>query len=70
MTFPATRKAMEAAGYTRTCYTRCQACATPIEFWSTGQGMIPMETMPLEDSPAITHFAKCTDAARFRRRSR
>jgi hypothetical protein len=68
MSFPGTRKAMEAAGYKRSTYTRCQACMAALEFWHTPQGrVIPMESMPLDDSPAITHFANCPEAKKFRK---
>ena len=44
MSFPATRRALEDAGYKRSTYTRCQACMAAIEFWHTPQGrVIPME---------------------------
>ena len=69
MSFPATRKALEDAGYKRTSYTRCSACMAAIEFWNTPQGRVmPMEAMPDDDSPAISHFANCPEAARFRKR--
>ena len=69
MSFPATRRALEDAGYKRSTYTRCQACMAAIEFWHTPQGrVIPMEAMPQEDSPATSHFAKCPEADSFRKR--
>jgi hypothetical protein len=71
MRFPPTRDKMEEAGYKRKCYTRCQGCRKSIEFWSTPAGKtLPMETMPDAESEAVSHFATCPDAARFRKKTK
>jgi len=68
MSFPATRKALEDAGYRRVNYTRCRSCGTPIEFWSTPEHKwIPMETMDRDESPAVSHFANCPNADSHRK---
>jgi hypothetical protein len=62
---------LEDEGYKRTSYTRCSGCRALIEFWQTPKGkVIPMELMPREDSPAISHFAHCPEADRFRKRGK
>ena len=69
--FPRTLAELEAAGYTRNCYTRCRGCGEAIEFWNTPKGgRIPMETMPTPESRAEAHFATCPHAAEFRKQPR
>jgi hypothetical protein len=69
--FPTTRAELEAAGYSRNCYTRCKGCTKAIEFWNTPNGAhIPMEHMPDPDSPAESHFVSCPNAAQFRKEPR
>jgi hypothetical protein len=68
MGFPATCKAMMEAGYKRSTYSRCVACHTAMEWWLTPRGRpIPMDSMPSEDSPAVSHFATCPNADQFRK---
>lgn len=71
MSFPATRELMEQAGYKRRYYTRCRGCMRPMEFWNTPEGKsIPMDCMSDPDSPAVSHFATCPVADRFRKKER
>jgi hypothetical protein len=68
MPFPVTLRAMQEAGYKRQSYSRCKGCKQPMEWWTTPTGArIPMEPMPLDDSPAVSHWATCPKAADFRR---
>lgn len=69
MSFPATRAALEFAGYRRQSSTFCMGCNQAMEFWTTPQGKsIPMDVMTEAESPAISHFATCPLAQQFRRR--
>lgn len=62
---------MENAGYKRKCYTRCQGCMKSIEFWATPAGKtLPMEAMPHPYSEALSHFATCPEAERFRKKTK
>jgi hypothetical protein len=71
MPFPATREAMEAAGYKRSSYTRCSGCGESIEFWTTPAGkQIPMNFMAYPDTPAVSHFVTCPKATQFKRKTR
>jgi hypothetical protein len=68
MPFPATLAALEAAGYTRMVYTRCSGCGAAMEFWRTPGGKrIPMNPMSSPEAEAVSHFATCTSAAKFRK---
>jgi hypothetical protein len=68
MPFPETREAMEDAGYKRGCYSRCRGCKRPMEWWTTPTGKrIPMDPMDHPDSAAISHFATCPEAGRFKK---
>ena len=70
MNFPTTRKSLEEAGYEHTSNAHCRGCGAAMEFWSTPHGRsMPMDLMPQEDSPAISHFATCPEAPRFRRKA-
>ena len=67
MPFPATRKEMEDQGYKCKSYTVCRGCADSMEFWTTPKGgSIPMNPMPFAESPAVSHYASCPKAQRFR----
>ena len=69
MTFPATREALEQAGYQRQRYARCRGCQASIEFWLTpAQKSIPMDFMADPHSPAISHFSTCPVAKEFRKK--
>lgn len=66
--FPATLQAMRAAGYERQSYSRCSGCLAAMEWWWTPiRHRIPMDPMPTEDSPAVSHFVTCPNADRFRK---
>ena len=68
MSFPATRAALEAAGYKCKCLTRCRGCQALMEWWLTPAGKtIPMDVMKMAESPAISHFATCPNADQFRK---
>ncbi len=68
MSFPTTRAELEAAGYERSSYSRCKGCGMAMEWWTTPNGKpIPMDSMAQPDSPAVSHFATCLDANRFRK---
>jgi hypothetical protein len=69
MPFPATLAELEAAGYTRSSYTRCAGCKAPMENWRTPAGKtIPMNPMVNPEDKAVSHFATCPKAAEFRKR--
>jgi len=69
--WPATRKALYAAGYHRVMIIAarpCKKCGTRIEFWKTPGGKL----MPLEDNPEnskelLCHFDTCPHAEEFRK---
>lgn len=68
MPFPATRYAMEEAGYQFKHQAACKGCAKPIHWYQTPTGkMMPMDPMDGPDSLAITHFSTCPEAKRFRK---
>lgn len=69
MSFPATRRDMEEQGYACKDYTRCKGCNRSMEFWYTPDGKsIPMDPMPLAESPAVSHFVSCPKAKEFRKK--
>lgn len=71
MPFPTTLRAMQETGYQRQNYARCKGCHRPIEWWSTPSGKaIPMEPMPQDDSPTVSHWATCPNLEDFRRRKK
>ena len=66
--FPETPIKMLIAGYDRSNYSVCKSCGAAIEWWITPSGQrIPMNPMPLSYSPAVSHFATCPDADKFRK---
>jgi hypothetical protein len=68
MSFPKTREEMEAANYMRNGTEMCKGCGAAMEFWITPEmKAIPMNPMPQPTSNAISHFATCPYAARFRK---
>ena len=68
MSFPTTREEMEEANYIRDGRETCKGCGATMEFWITPeQKAIPMNPMPKPTSTAISHFATCPYAARFRK---
>ncbi len=67
--FPKTREELERAGYKFSGFKKCGGvtCSAEIEWWTTPKGKaMPFDRMPNPDSPAITHFATCPDAPRFK----
>lgn len=67
MPFPATREALEAAGYHYDTRGRCRGhrCQAEIDWWFTPQG----HRIPL--NPDCTpHWASCHDKAQFRKKGR
>jgi hypothetical protein len=69
MPFPANRKEMEDRGFIRKSYTRCKGCGDSMEFWITPSGHhIPMNPMPMAESPAVSHYVSCPKAEEFRKR--
>jgi hypothetical protein len=69
MAFPKDRAAMITAGYKKLSTFVCRGCGEEMEFWYTPQGKnIPMNAMPNDDSEALSHFATCPEAKRFKKR--
>ena len=67
MPFPATKEAMMRAGYTYSVNKVCP-CGAAMELWETPAGkLMPMNPMPEEESPAVSHWATCEKATQFRR---
>ena len=67
MPFPATKEAMMRAGYTYATNKVCP-CGAAMELWTTPDNKtMPMNPMPEEESPAVSHFATCPKAQQFRR---
>lgn len=69
MPFPATRRELKEAGYDFIAHKTCK-CSEAMELWHTpADKMMPMNPMPSEDSPAVSHWATCRMAIQFRRAS-
>jgi hypothetical protein len=69
MNFPKNRREMIAQGYMPAGRDRCRVCPVTIEFWITPYGRrIPMNSMPSDDSLAVSHYATCKEPERFRRK--
>ena len=65
---PNTRRALITLGYGFRGNAPCRDCREPMEWWKTPMGkMAPYNSMPEEDSPAISHFATCVHAQNFRK---
>lgn len=48
--------------------SECSGCNKRIEWWDTPKGKkAPYNAMPLDTSPALSHFVTCTNANHFRR---
>jgi len=63
-----TREELREAGYKRTGYSKCRACAAPIEWWLTpNERPAPYDLMPDPESEAVSHFVTCPNANRFRK---
>lgn len=68
MAFPKTLDEMKRAGYTFQNCATCGGCGQDIEWWITPLGKkIPMDPMNRGVSQAVSHFATCTEAERFRK---
>jgi hypothetical protein len=71
MPFPKTRAEMEDSGYKFDRNEVCRGCHQRMEMWATpARKRIPMDPMPESSSPAVSHFATCPNASRFRRGKR
>lgn len=69
MSFPATRALLQDAGYRFITVKTCP-CGAKMELWFTPNGAtMPMNPMPTEDSPAVSHWATCEKATQFRRKN-
>lgn len=71
LTWPATRKALYAAGYGRAMAIAarpCKRCGKRIEFWKTpAGGLMPLEVNPDKSGEMLCHFETCPHAAEFRK---
>ena len=68
LSFPKNSTAMRFHGYAKSGEGRCQACGMSLEWWLSPAGnRMPMNPMPDLLTPAVSHFATCPDAKRFRR---
>lgn len=69
--WPATRKDLYAAGYSRamTIAARpCRRCGRRIEFWTTPAGaLMPIEENPDNKNELLCHFNSCPHAKEFRK---
>lgn len=70
-TWPATRKDLYAAGYSRAMHIParpCKRCGVHIEFWNTpDKKLMPLEVSPDNKSELLCHFNTCPHAAEFRK---
>ena len=65
--FPKNSTAMRFHGYTKSGEGRCRACGASLEWWLSPAGhRMPMNPMPDLLTPAVSHFATCPEAGRFR----
>lgn len=63
MGFPKTLNELKAAAYKFSNDANCKGCVDEIEWWQTPTGRkLPMNPMSTETSPAVTHWATCSDA--------
>lgn len=68
MGFPRTFEELRAKGYDFDNYSTCKGCGDDIEWWKTPNGKsIPMNPMPSGSSPAVPHWASCTEQDSFRK---
>jgi hypothetical protein len=70
MAFPKTLDELKAAGYSFSDHAVCRGCGEDIEWWETPLGKkLPMNPMERGVTPAVSHFATCLKAERFRRKA-
>jgi hypothetical protein len=71
VSWPATRKELYAAGYTRAMQIparACKRCDVRIEFWHTPENkLMPIEVNPDNENQLLCHFNTCPNAEEFRR---
>ena len=68
MAFPKTSDELKAAGYVFDNDATCRGCGDEIEWWKTPSGKsMPFNPMPSSSTPAIAHWATCSDAPSFRK---
>ena len=69
MPFPQTLDEMTAAGYKFGNQSICKGCGDEIEWWETPTGKnIPMNPMPRGVTPAVAHWATCSERDSFRKK--
>jgi hypothetical protein len=62
MPFPKDCDALKAAGYIFDNDSTCRGCGAEISWYKTPSGKsIPMDPMERGSSPAVAHWATCTD---------
>lgn len=67
---PRSRAALLRDSYVYLGNDTCTGCGKPIEWWKTPKlRHAPFDPMPHEEARAVSHFATCTKAARFKRAS-
>lgn len=65
---PRNRAELLARGYHFKAKGNCRGCNQQIEFYATPTGKTaPYNQMPLDTSPAVSHFATCSRANQFRK---
>lgn len=69
MPFPPNRRELKLEGYDYHGQKTCP-CGQTIELWHTpNDKTMPMDPMPDDESPAVSHWATCVKAQQFRRNS-
>lgn len=70
MAFPTHKSDLIPAGYRFEKLGRCRGCGADIEWWFTpALKRIPMNPMASPQVEAVSHFATCPTADRFRRKT-
>ena len=70
MAFPTRKSDLKTAGYRFQKIGLCRGCDASIEWWITPAGKrIPMNPMASDNVEAVSHFATCPSADRFRRKT-
>lgn len=68
--FPQTNGEMLMRGYEPSVgpLASCRGCGAQVEWWTTPTGRrLPMNPMPTPTTPAVAHWATCTNAEKFRK---